>query len=135
MFKSKSPKAFLGILQNGTKPALPDLRLIEDIAIKFQLNNGVINALIDYVLTSNNNVLSRALCEKIAASIAREGVQTALDTMNYLKSINEKGKTKTKTTVKIKVQPKVEDVVVIEPNTQEEEDDFNWEEVVKQIDG
>lgn len=89
-----SPKEYLSALQNGTVPATSDLKIINDVSIKFALPNAVINALIDYVLATNDNILSRALTEKIAASLAREGVTTAIDAMNYLKKIRKRGKKK-----------------------------------------
>lgn len=92
MMETISPKDFLAVLQNGSQPALPDLKLVDGISRKFKLPNPVINAIIDFVLTTNNNVLSRPYCEKIAASLAREGVTTTVDAMNYLKKISHKGK-------------------------------------------
>ncbi len=89
-----SPKEYLSALQNGTSPATSDLRIINDISSKFNLPNAVINALMDYVLTVNDNILSRPFAEKIAASLAREGVTTAIDAMNYLKKIRRRGKKK-----------------------------------------
>ena len=89
-----SPGEYLSILQNGTTPAPSDLKLVNDLSKKYQLANAVINALLDYVLTTNDNILSRALTEKIAASLAREGVTTAIDAMNYLKKIRKRGKKK-----------------------------------------
>ena len=87
LMESVSPKDYLAILQNGTEPALPDLKLIDYLSKKFRLNNSVLNAVIDYTLEKNNNVLSKAYCEKICASIARSNIETTLDAMNYLKSI------------------------------------------------
>ena len=92
MMETISPKDFLTVLQNGSQPALPDLRLVDGISKKFKLPNCVINAIIDFVLTTNNNVLSRPYCEKIAASLAREGITTTVDAMNYLKKITRRGK-------------------------------------------
>ena len=48
-----------------------------------------------------NNVLSRRYTEKIASSLAREGVTTAIDTMNYLIKINSAWKTSTPTNIQI----------------------------------
>lgn len=96
LMEHKAPKDYLAVLQNGTAPAIPDLKLIDDLSIKFRLPNGVINALVDFVLNTNNNVLNRSYCEKIAASLAREGITTALDAMNYLKAVNEKRKSHVK---------------------------------------
>lgn len=88
LMEKKVPSEYLSVLGNGTAPAKPDLKLVEDLSKQFGLTNGVINALVDFVLATNNNVLSRALCEKIAASLARESITTALDAMNYLKTIS-----------------------------------------------
>lgn len=84
LMESTSPKDYLVLLQNGSKPAGSDLKLLNDLSSNFHLPNSVINAMVDFVLTTNNNVLSRAYCEKIAASLAREGVQTTVDAMDYL---------------------------------------------------
>ena len=62
-----------------------DLKLLNDLSGVFKLPNCVINALVDYVLTINDNVLARPLTEKIAASLVRQGVRTTIDAMNYLK--------------------------------------------------
>ena len=89
LMESVSPKEFLSYLQNGTEPALPDLKLLDYLSKKFLLPNCVLNAVIDYTLMKNNNVLSRAYMEKICASLARSGITTAIDAMNYLKSISK----------------------------------------------
>ena len=94
LMEKVSPAKYLSYLQNCTVPASSDLKIINDISKKFKLPNAVINALIDYVLATNDNILSRALTEKIAASLAREGVTTAIDAMNYLKKIRKRGKKK-----------------------------------------
>ncbi|MPN26594.1 Replication initiation and membrane attachment protein [bioreactor metagenome] len=85
-----SPKDYLRILQNNTQPVKPDLRLIDDLSSNLKLPNCVINAIIDYVLTKNDNVLSRALTEKVASSLAREGVTTTIDAMEFLNKTKKK---------------------------------------------
>lgn len=88
IMETRTPKQFLALLQNGTQPALSDLKIVEALSKKFNLNNSVINAIIDYVLATNNNILSRSFCEKIGASLAREGITTTIDAMNYLKKVS-----------------------------------------------
>lgn len=95
IFEKTSPKDILRILQGGTKVASSDLAIIETLAKDYKLSNGVINVLIDFVLSMNKNVLSRAYIEKIAASFNREGIETTLDAMNYCNAIITK-KTNTK---------------------------------------
>ena len=87
LFEKTSPKDILRILQGGTRVASSDLRIIEMLATDYNLSNGVINVIIDFVLSMNKNVLSRAYTEKIAASFNSEGIETTLDAMNYCNSI------------------------------------------------
>ncbi|MEA5061497.1 MAG: DnaD domain protein [Erysipelotrichaceae bacterium] len=90
LMETISPKDYLRILQNNTQPVKPDLRLIDDLSSNLKLPNCVINAIIDYVLTKNDNVLSRALTEKVASSLAREGVTTTIDAMEFLNKTKKK---------------------------------------------
>ena len=92
LLESVNPKKYLSYLQGNTMPSAADLAVLNDISSKFRLPNGVINAIVDYVLTKNNNILSKAFAEKIAGSVAREGITTALDAMNYLKKVSSKRK-------------------------------------------
>lgn len=133
IMETYAPKDYLSVLQNGTRPAISDLRLINDLSKKFNLPNCVINALIDYVLKVNDNVLSYAFAEKIAASLAREDIKTTIDAMNYLKKIKNKGKRK-KNNEEIVVQEEAneeepEEIIDREALFRElEEDDNNGED-------
>jgi len=84
------PASWLAVLQNGHKPADSDLKILESLSLNLGLPNPVINALVDFVLQKNDNILSKAYIEKIGAALAREGVKTSLDAMDYLKRINSK---------------------------------------------
>lgn len=126
LMESVLPSDYLRIKQNNTTPSAPDLDLVNDLSKHFNLSNGVINALIDYVLIKSNNVLSRAFVEKIAASLAREGVETAVDAMNYLLKVHN-GYKKQPTA---KPQTKEEevsktDIIIEEVSEQEVEDIVN----------
>jgi replication initiation and membrane attachment protein len=90
MMDRMAPSDWLTILQNGHKPASSDLKIIQSLSFDLGLPNPVINALVDFVLQKNDNVLSKAYIEKVGGALAREGVKTALDAMDYLKKINEK---------------------------------------------
>ena len=128
LMETISPKDYLRVKQNNTSPAKPDLILIDDLSGKFALPNSVINALVDYVLAVNKNVLSRALCEKIAASLAREKIVSALDAMNYLKSVLNRRKTVKPET---KHEAKPEEVEVIPTPEKPAEPAQNLEELEK----
>lgn len=130
-----SPKDYLSVLQGGTKPATSDLRLINDMSKNFQLPNGVINAIVDFTLTVNNNVLSRSYVEKICASVAREGIMSAHEAMNYLKKVinsNKKHKKSSNETNFSSTIIKEDDIVVNEDNATEEPQ-LSWEELMERL--
>ena len=102
-FESANPKDVLSVLQNGTKPAAADLNIVRILASDYKLTNAVINVIIDFVLQMNNNVLSKYSVEKIASSISREDITTAVDAMEYLNN-NYTGKKEK--SVKVKTESK-----------------------------
>ena len=79
-----APAKFLQYLQQGTKPAKSDINIVDSLSKDYGFSNGIINVIVEYVLYKNNNVLSKNYCEKIASSLARQQVVTAVDAMNYL---------------------------------------------------
>lgn len=129
MMETYAPKDYLTALQNGTIPAYADLALLNDLSAKYKLSNAVINALVDYVLAVNNNVLTRVFAEKIAASLAREGVQTTIDAMNYLKKTSKRGKKKIDKKEIDDSEEKINDKV------DEEDDKYNldWDQLIKEL--
>ena len=129
IMETRSPKEFLALLQNGSKPAVSDLKIVDDLSKNFHLNNCVINAVVDFVLTTNNNVLARPLCEKIGASLAREGVTTTIDAMNYLKKVS-RGNRKEKVQ-EISLPEREEPVKTSQKSS---ETPLNWDELLDDID-
>ncbi len=131
IMETRTPKQFLALLQNGTQPALSDLKIVEALSKKFNLNNSVINAIIDYVLATNNNILSRSFCEKIGASLAREGITTTIDAMNYLKKVS-RGQQQRKDYSS--AQP-VQHVEQEQPENKKEssKEEANWDELLDDI--
>ena len=107
-----SPFDFLRIKQNNTQPAPADMKIVDDLSKNFGLNNGVINVLVDFVLIKKDNKLVRNYAEKLAASLARERIETAIDAMNYLNrsanSFNSK-QTKSKDNDTDEVEDKISD--------------------------
>ena len=82
-----SPANWLKLLQNNTTPANADLNIVNELSLNYGFSNGVINAIVDYVLHKNKNILSKNYCEKIASSLARENISVTVDAMNYLNKI------------------------------------------------
>ena len=64
----------------------------------------------------NNNILSKNYCEKIASSLAREGVLTTVDAMNYLKKLTVKSQTKKKVSRVQKDEPNDAEISLDEMN-------------------
>jgi len=127
LMETISPKDFLAILQNGTVPARSDLKLIDDLSKNSNLPNCVINAIVDFVLASNSNILSRPYAEKIAASLAREEITTTIDAMNYLKKVSKKKRSEeTKITKYAKPTTEVK-------APQDDVDDVSWTQLLDEI--
>ena len=120
-FEVTNPKEVLRVLQNGTKPAKADLNILYILANDYNLPNPVINVVIDFILTMNNNVLTTYSAEKIAASLSREGIETAVDAMEYLKA-NYVRENKAKKTAKSVKSTSVETETNKTEETSEEED-------------
>jgi replication initiation and membrane attachment protein len=79
-----TPIKYLKLKQNNVNPVKSDANILVNLSHNLNLSDGVINALVDYVLEKNDNVLSGPLAEKIGASLLREGITTAEDAMEYL---------------------------------------------------
>jgi len=130
LMESVSPKKFLALLQNGSQPALADLKLIDSLSKNFNLPNPVINAVIDYTLTNCKNVLSRAYAEKIAASLAREGIETTIDAMNYLNNFKKSKKSSSPKNNKDKKEEKDNP----REETNKQDDGPSWDDILDDID-
>jgi replication initiation and membrane attachment protein len=96
-FEKVSPYDFLKSKYNGCEPTARDLRIIENLIIDQELKPGVVNVLIDYVLKTNNNKLTKAFIETIAGQWKRLNIETVEEAMNiaekehkrYKKNINK----------------------------------------------
>ncbi len=103
-FETTSPYDFLSSKYNGAKPTKTDLSLLEYLLIDLNLNPGVVNVLIDYVLKINNNKLTRSFVDTIAGQWKRSKIETVEDAMNI--AFREyKNRTKKTTNKKIEEKP------------------------------
>ena len=98
IFENTSPFDFLRSKYHGTEPTSKDLQLLEYLAVDLELNPGVINVLIDYVLKINNNKLTRGFVETIAGQWKRLNIQTVEKAMQTAEK--EHKKTNSKVTLK-----------------------------------
>ncbi len=100
------PAKYLKILQNNTKVSNSDLQIVESLSKNYGFTNGVINAIIDYALAMCDNTLNLNYCEKVASSLARTNVKTAIDAMNQLNRKQVKRKIDSPLERKVKVETK-----------------------------
>lgn len=102
-FESISPYDLLKSKNNGAEPTSRDLKLAEDLIINYELKPGVVNVLIDYILKTNNNKLTRALAETIAGQWKRLNIETVDDAMQVAEKEHKKYKKASQTNTKQKV--------------------------------
>ena len=98
-FECTTPYDFLSAKYGGAKPTNRDLNIIESLIADQELNPGVINVLIDYVLRINDKKLNKNFVEAIASSWKLKGINTVKDAMieaekEYRKSNQNKKETK-----------------------------------------
>ena len=108
-FETVSPFEFLKSKNNGSEPTKRDLKLAEDLIIDYGLKPGVVNVLMDYVLKTNNNKLTRNLVETIAGQWRRLKLETVTDAMAIAEKEHKKYKNKS-TGVKVTTYQKEEKI-------------------------
>lgn len=104
MLQELEPFQFLRIKQGNMEPSPQDIKLVEDLSLMSKLNPGVINVLLDYVMLNKQNTLPYNYVMKIASSLARENITTAIEAMEYFTNYKHKY-------TKVKKEEKVDEVV------------------------
>lgn len=90
MFENISPYDFLKSKNKGASPTSKDLKLVESLLVDLELTPAVVNVLIDYCLRKNNNKLTTAYVETIAAQWKRADLKTAEEAMNFAEKEHKK---------------------------------------------
>lgn len=80
-FETTSPYDFLAVKNNGVKPNKNDLALLEHLLLDMDMQPGVVNVLVDYVLKINDNKLTKSFVEVIASQWMRSKVETVESAM------------------------------------------------------
>ena len=103
VFENTKPYDFLRCKNKGAKPSQRELKLLELLAINYELPPGVINVLIDYAIRVNDGKLNQNYLEAIASTWKRKGIKTVTEAIETLKKSYKKTDTpKAKTTSKVK---------------------------------
>lgn len=126
VFENTTPYDFLRHKYHGAKPTSRDLKLLEKLIIDLELTPAVVNVLIDYVLRKNNNRLTGAYVETIAAQWKRAGLKTASEAMDFAEKEHKKMQKKEipKTKEKIETPIWFDKKITDENLTKEEEDEL-----------
>ena len=99
VFENTKPYDFMKFRNHGRKPTSGELKLLEHLAIDFELPPGVINVLVDYVLRVSDGRLVPAYVEEIASTWSRNKIKTVPDAMDQAaKSYKKTSKQPSKTT-------------------------------------
>lgn len=99
-FETTSPYDFLASKYNGAKPSKSDLGILEFLLLDMNLNPGVVNVLVDFVLKIDHNKLTKSYVEKIASQWAKSKIETVEEAMTI-------AETEYKNRRKVKKNPKV----------------------------
>lgn len=84
VFENTKPYDFLKSKNKGVKPTSRDLKLLEHLAVDFNLPPGVLNVLIDYTLRVKEGKLNSSYLETVASDWSRKGIKTVSDAMDLL---------------------------------------------------
>ena len=80
-FECTTPYDFLKAKYGGSKPTTKDMSLIESLLVDQELNPGVVNVLVDYVLRTNDKKLNKNFVEAIASQWKMSNINTVKDAM------------------------------------------------------
>ena len=80
-FETTTPYDFLTAKYGGSKPTNKDINLIESLLVDQELNPGVVNVLIDYILRINDKKLNKSFVEAIASQWKMSNINTVKDAM------------------------------------------------------
>ena len=100
MFETTTPHDFLISKTNVNSLSQRDAKLLEHLMCDLELEAGVVNVLVDYVLRINNNKLTPSFVEAIALQWKRSNIRTVEEAMDIAKkeykSRNARKETKSK---------------------------------------
>lgn len=121
------PVSFLQARQNGVPVASVDRRLLEYLNLELKLPAEVVNVLVDYVLSINQNRLTKRFVEAVATTWIRENVTTKDQAIAQTKKspVNRQTNSKKKDVLpayyeKLKSEPKQEQFEIISEEEEKE---------------
>lgn len=101
-FETTTPYDYLLSKYKTGKPSKTDISILEHLLIDMNLNAGVVNVLIDYVLKINNNKLTKNFVDVIASQWAKSKIETVEEAMKIAEKEYKSRKKIVKTNKEIK---------------------------------
>lgn len=120
-FETTSPYDFLTAKYDNAKPSKSDINILEYLLLDMNLNAGVVNVLIDYVLKINNNKLTKNFVDVIASQWAKSKIETVEEAMNLAEKEYKSKKNYAKKEKKLEVKPEWFDKEITEVKASDEE--------------
>ncbi len=106
IFESTSPYDFISSKYKSGRPSDSDIKIISYLVLDLNLQPGVVNVLLDYVLKINDNKLTKKFVDAIASQWKKSNIETVEDAMNIAEQEykkNQKWKSSTPSnTLKVK---------------------------------
>ena len=96
-FENVSPYDFLASKYENGKPSKSDLKILDYLSAELGMMPGVINVLIDYILRTNNNKLSKAYVDAVASQWMKSHIVNVKDAIAFAKNEYNKQKSIKKT--------------------------------------
>ena len=81
-FENLTPYSYLKYKYNGGEIPSNEIKLLEYLAVELDLNPGVINVIIDYILRINNHKLTNNFVITVAAQFKKANINTVESAMN-----------------------------------------------------
>lgn len=81
MFETTSPYDFISSKYKTGNPSSSDLKIVAYLLLDLELQPGVVNVLIDYVLKINNNKLNKSFIDSIASQWKKSNIETVEQAM------------------------------------------------------
>lgn len=128
-----SPVKYLQYCQNNVPPSIVDVEALNKVSAKYNLPPSVMKAAISYVLQNNNDILTLKYLDKIASTLAREGITNSVDAMNCLYKIKKDMESRSKV-----IKKSSESITTTKPQTSskrkvEEIDDKEIDDLINEI--
>lgn len=107
-FETTSPYDYLYSKHSGTRITKSETAILEYLLVEMNLNPGVVNVILEYVLKESDNKLVPSYVEDVAGLFSRNNIKTVEEAMELAGSEHRKRKAKKASKVVVKKEEKPE---------------------------